>query len=186
MSFFHHNRSPIASSAQFQVAYERTQLSVFRYIYSLTGGPQAEAEDLTAETYLRAWKARHCYHGEPDRVIGWLIQIAKRLVIDDYRRLQRAERRQPPPPPSPDTPEEAALHNEDARRLAALLASLPADPREILTLRYSLGWQVKEIAAHMDMTESHVSVTIHRTLTKLRQQWPGGDHLKGENHDDAN
>ncbi|MCL4258976.1 MAG: sigma-70 family RNA polymerase sigma factor, partial [Anaerolineales bacterium] len=59
-------------------------------------------------------------------------------------------------------------------------------PREILTLRYSLGWQVKEIAAHMGMTESHISVTIHRTLTKLRQQWPGGDHLKGETDDDAN
>jgi len=182
MNILRRKPSPIASAPEFQWAYQQNRLSVFRYICSLTGGPQAEAEDLTAETFLRAWKARHRYQGEQDRVIGWLIQIAKRLVIDDYRREQRAARRQPPAPPPADTPEDSALHNEDSRRLAELLAALPTELREILTLRYSLGWHVKDVAAHMQMTENNVSVTIHRTLAKLRQQWSP----EGESHvDDA-
>lgn len=180
MSIFLRKASPIASSAEFQTAYEHNRLAVFRYIYSLTGGPQAEAEDLTAETFLRAWKARHRYHGEPDRVIGWLIQIAKRLVIDDYRRTQRAAQRQPPTPQQVETPEAIALLNEQSRKLIELLATLPAEQREILTLRYSLSWPVKDIAVHMEMTESNVSVTIHRTLAKLRQQWSP----EGESHVD--
>lgn len=181
MSFLRKTVSPIAGSTEFQAAYEHNRLSVFRYVYSLTGGPQAHAEDLTAETFLRAWKARHHYQGEQSRVIGWLLQIAKRLVIDDYRRSQRAARRQPPAPQPATAPEDAAQASDDLRRLEEILSSLPNDPREILVLRYRLNWQVKEIALHMRMTESHVSVIIHRTLAKIRQQW--SQTTEGDTHD---
>jgi DNA-directed RNA polymerase specialized sigma24 family protein len=56
MNLFHrYQNSPIASPTCFKELYERNRLPVFRYIYGLTGGPQAEVEDLTAETFLRAW-----------------------------------------------------------------------------------------------------------------------------------
>ena len=34
-----------------------------------------------------------------------------------------------------------------------------------------LSWRVSDIAQHIDMTENNVSVTIHRTLSKLREEW---------------
>jgi DNA-directed RNA polymerase specialized sigma24 family protein len=34
-----------------------------------------------------------------------------------------------------------------------------------------LGWRVGEIAAHLEMTEDNVSVTLHRALAKLRKDW---------------
>jgi RNA polymerase sigma-70 factor (ECF subfamily) len=164
--------SPMASPAAFSGLYERACLPVFRYIYGLTGGPQDDVEDLTAETFIRAWKARRRFDGDADAAVGWLIRIAKRLVIDDYRRRTvRTTRSLPVDPPAESMPEQAAIDGEQRRILLSLLSDLPDEQREILTLRYMLGWGIGDIAGHLGVTENNVSVTIHRTLAKLRAQW---------------
>jgi RNA polymerase sigma-70 factor (ECF subfamily) len=175
MNLFQRHNSPIANPTQFREVYERDRVSVFRYIYGLTGGPQAEVEDLTAETFLRAWKARHRFEGKTDTVIGWLIRIAKRLVIDDYRRSLQATRKLVTETQAESTPEQIAIVDEQREFLFTLLAHLPDEQREIITLRYLLGWRVNDIAEHLDMTENNVSVTIHRTLSKLRERWTQAD-----------
>jgi len=171
MKIFQFHNSPIVNPARFREMYEHNHTSVFRYIYGLTGGPQAEVEDLTAETFLRAWKARHRFEGDTDSVIGWLIQIAKRLVIDDYRRSLQATNKLVAEPQTESTPEQTAMANEQREHLFNLLTDLPDEQREIITLRYLLGWRVNEIAKYIGMTENNVSVTIHRTLSKLREKW---------------
>jgi RNA polymerase sigma-70 factor, ECF subfamily len=171
MNPFQRHNSPIADPARFREIYERDRVSVFRYIYGLTGGPQAEVEDLTAETFLHAWKARHRFEGDADSVIGWLIRIAKRLVIDDFRRSLQATRKLVAEPRSESTPEQVAIADDQREYLFRLLADLPDEQREIITLRYLLGWRVNDIAKHLGMTENNVSVTIHRTLSKLRERW---------------
>ena len=169
--------SPIASPDAFRDLYERNRLSVFRYIYGLTGGPQADAEDLTAETFLRAWKARHRFVGDSESATGWLIRIAKRLVIDEYRRTSQATRSLPAAPGSygESNPEQDAIADEQKRLLITLLRDLPDEQREILTLRYLLGWRVTDIAGHVGVPENNISVTIHRTLSKLREKWLEAD-----------
>ena len=171
MNLFHQTNSSIASPASFRVLYELNRLSVFRYIYALTGGSQADAEDLTAETFLRAWKARHQFHGEMDSAIGWLLGIAKRLVIDNYRRTVRAIRTLSSDLDHESTPEQIAIHEEQHRVLLRLVADLPDEQREIIVLRYLLGWRVNEIARHVGASETKISVSIHRTLSKLREKW---------------
>lgn len=169
--FRRYPRSPIESPAGFKDLYERSRMAVFRYIFALTGGPQDDVEDLTAETFLRAWKARHRFEGDPNSAIGWLIQIAKRLVIDSHRRsLQTARDRIPDPPAGPAL-EQIVIDDEQHRFLLTLLDGLPDEQREIIILRYVLGWRVNEIARHMDVTENNVSVTIHRTLSRLKEKW---------------
>ncbi len=173
MSILHRIRtSPLGSPGSFSQLYERARLPVFRYIYGLTGGPQDEVEDLTAETFIRAWKARRRFEGGPEAAVGWLIRIAKRLVIDDYRRRTvRTTRGLPADPPAEVLPEQVAIDAEQRRTLLALLSDLSDGQREILTLRYMLGWRIGEIAAHLGLTQNSVSVTIHRLLAKLREQW---------------
>lgn len=169
--FRRYQNSPIASPTRFEELYEHSRLSVFRYIYGLIGGPQGKVEDLTAETFLRAWKARHRFDGDMDSAVGWLIRIAKRLVIDDYRHTLRASRARSTEPQAESTPEQIAIVDEQKQFLFNLLASLPPEPREIIVLRYMLGWRVNDIARHMDTTENNISVIIHRTLAKLREKW---------------
>ena len=171
MNLFRQRNSPIASPASFRAMYELNRLPVFRYVYALTSGSQADAEDLTAETFLRAWKARHQFQGELDSAIGWLIRIAKRLVIDDYRRTARANRNSPTVVNSESGPEQTAIQQEQQRLLFRLVANLPDEQREILILRYLLGWRVSDIARHTGASENKVSVSLHRILSKLREKW---------------
>ena len=174
--------SPLASPARFRELYERSHPAVFRYIYGLTGGPQDDVEDLTAETFLRAWKARHGFQGDEASATGWLIRIAKRLVIDRYRRSVQAIHNLPADPPAESTPEQTAVADEQINFLYRLLGELPDEPREILALRYLLGWRVNDIAEYMGATENSVSVTIHRTLSRLRVRWAESDtgHLAAD------
>ncbi len=170
LDYFHH--SAISDPAIFAIIYERNRLSVFRYIYSLIGGSSDDAEDLTAETFIRAWKARHRFEGDMDSAIGWLLGIARRLAIDDYRRKTiRKTVSLPSNLTSNSTTEEDVLALQQQQQLLHLLNNLPVDQREILVLRYILGWRVNQIAAHTGLSENNVSVIIHRTLATLREQW---------------
>ena len=165
-------QTAISSPVTFGEIYEQNRISVFRYIYSLMGGPAEEAEDLTAETFIRAWKARHTYKGDADAAIGWLLGIAKRLVIDNHRRETVRKTSDLSPHLKADaTTEEEILALQQKQELLRLLMGIPAEEREILILRYMLDWKVNQIAAYLGLTENHVSVIIHRTLADLREQW---------------
>jgi RNA polymerase sigma-70 factor (ECF subfamily) len=178
--FQRHPPSPIAAPSAFRDLYERNRLPVFRYLYGLTGGPQEEVEDLTAETFLRAWKARHGFQGDETSATGWLVRIAKRLVIDRYRRTSQERRHPADDPPEYPAPEQAAVLDEQMSFLFRLVADLPEEPREIIVLRYLLGWRVNEIAGYMGTTENKISVTIHRTISRLREKWMEADAQNAE------
>lgn len=168
--FFGH-RSPIASPAQFCELYERNKLPVYRYIYGLTGGPREFAEDLAADTFLRAWKARHRFEGDLDSATGWLIQIAKRLVIDEYRHKQPDLQGSNLKVSFEENPEQITIHDEVNGDLLSLLSELPVDQCETVILRHLLGWRISEIAVQLGVTDNNVSVMIHRALAKLRVRW---------------
>jgi RNA polymerase sigma factor (sigma-70 family) len=51
------------------------------------------------------------------------------------------------------------------------LAKLSDTHKEMIVLRYILGWRVKEIADHLEMKENNVSVTIRRILKRLQEAW---------------
>ena len=176
--------NPLQDADHFARVYEETHLSIYRYIYGLTGGPSTQAEDLTAETYLRAWKNRLSYHGRPADAIGWLIRLARNLVIDEYRKTtsRPAIHDRPPDEDLPEaeyrSPETQALLNEQQEIMLALLQTLPAEAREMLVLRYLLDWQINRIAHHLEMQPNTVSVSIRRALEKVKQAWPNESERK--------
>lgn len=171
------NGSPLSSTAGFSAFYERTHLSLFRYLYGLTGGPQEEVEDLAAEAFTRAWRSRRSFDGDGPAALGWLMKIGRRLVIDSYRR--RKARPLMDDPIDDEVPEAAAPLEDtvqldvDQETLLALLQRLPETPREIVVLRYLLGWPVNQIAAYQDTSENNISAALHRAILRLRRQWPG-------------
>ena len=161
----------------FQELYTQTYLDLFRFIYGLHGGPTEEVEDLTAEVYTRAWKSRSKFKGNERAAQGWLFKIARNLVIDSFRYHQKRgiphdidEFFVQTDAPSP---EDQTQVNEQVRVLWNLLPELPDQQREILVLRYLLGWRVNEIGEFLEIKENTVSVYIRRALKRLRQSWPG-------------
>jgi RNA polymerase sigma-70 factor (ECF subfamily) len=165
----------------FSNLYTRTQIIIFRFIYGLHGGPIEEVEDLTCDTFIRAWKGRDRFHGDGHDALCWLFTIARHLVIDAHRRKRS----------HPDNsflelddadidamflsgqvpPEEQASNREQYRRLWQVLQNLPDDKREVLILRYMLGWKVNQIAKYLHKEENTVTVYIRRCLEQIRQGW---------------
>ncbi len=165
----------------FSNLYARTQIIIFRFIYGLHGGPIEEVEDLTCDTYLRAWKSRLRFNGDDHDALCWLFTIARRLVIDAHRRrkahpdhnnLELDDNNISAMFPSTQLPteEQVAIH-EQFKRLWQVLQHLPDDKREVLVLRYMLGWKVNQIAHYLHKEENTVSVYIRRCLDQVRQDW---------------
>ena len=176
---------PIATAQEFSAMYERDHIAVYRYIYGLTGGPPSEVEDLTSETFMRAWKNRQAYRGEPADAVGWVLRIARNLVIDHYRAQQRnflletdlLDEAMPSPVTEEQQPEHSLLGMEQQALIWHLLLALPPAQRELLVLRYFLDWKVNRIGEYLAIPENTVSVSIRRALEKIRTQWPADKEI---------
>lgn len=172
------NTPSLTDPESFCQLYSRTHLSIYRYIYASLGGPVQEVEDLTAETFSRAWKTRGRFGGDEYAALGWLLKIARNLMIDAYRR----KRTNPPPfeleiedldfRDEHSGPEEKLIQKERLEILLTAMQHIHPEQRELLVLRYVLGWQVKQIAEHLGMLENTVSVYLRRAIQSLREQWP--------------
>lgn len=170
------NESSLRNADSFTRLYEKTYLTVFRYVYGLSAGSGQEAEDLTAETYARAWKQRQRFHGDEQAALGWLLRIARNLAIDASRRRKvrdvdesiNIELLLDPHL----APEMNIIAREQIATLWNMLGALSSDIREMIVLRYMLGWQVRQIARYLGVNENTISVTIRRTLKSLQHEWP--------------
>ncbi len=161
----------LQAAGDFARFYETAHLSLFRYLMVLCAGDQAEAEDITAETFIRAWEKRQQFSGSEPAALGWVITIARNLLID----RRRSESAHPAEAALDDTLAdgersiEAILVDDDQLQQAlAAVAGLPLPQRDIFTLRYVLGWRVKAIAAHLGLAENTVSVDLRRALAKIQ------------------
>jgi RNA polymerase sigma-70 factor (ECF subfamily) len=139
----------------------------------LTGSRQ-DAEEVTQEAFVRAYRALDRYPPEQIRELRlqpWLWTIALNLC----RNLARSRQRKPTPtsldrhpePVSTDSTEAAALDAVDdawQRRLAEL--SLPE--RTGVILRHVVGLGYSEIAAALDRPTGTVKSDVHRGIDKLR------------------
>lgn len=165
----------ILSADAFTHLYEETHLIIFRYVYGLSGGPVQEVEDLTAETYARAWKMRQRFRGDKQAALGWLLRIARNLAVDLFRRRKiRAgdENIQIELLVDPSIlPELSVITREQIKILWRLLGRLPEDVREMIVLRYMLGWKVRQVGAYLHRNENSVSASISRGLKSLRRDW---------------
>ena len=75
--------------------------------------------------------------------------------------------------------EEGCERSDEARRLRALVAALPARERALLTLRYGLDGRPPQTqlqaAAHFGISRSYVSRIEKRALETLHRAWDAGD-----------
>ena len=171
----------LSNADDFARLYDGHHLHVFRYVYGLSGGPRQDAEDLTAETFMRAWTTRHRFSGDSGAALGWLLRIARNLVIDASRRHSVRPLEENVDLESlldaSALPEADLVTRQQIETLWHMLTRLPHEAKEMLVLRYMLGWQVKRIAVHLEMSENNVSVSIRRSLNRLQRDWP---HSEGE------
>lgn len=147
----------------------------YRYARSrLSSFPQAAAaaEDAAQEVCIAVMTSLPRYDERGVPFGAFVYSICRRKVAD----IQRAAYRTPIPteelPDRPDnaaTPEEEALRADAAEQAWALLATLPEQQRELLTLRVAVGLSAQETAEALGMTAGAVRVAQHRALNRLRE-----------------
>jgi RNA polymerase sigma-70 factor (ECF subfamily) len=133
----------------------------------------ADAEDLTARTFEKAWRARHRYRRDLAGFSTWLLTIARHVAIDYLRARQRYEPLDAAAAvASPGrTPEQRAVQASDADRLAGLLATLEPRQRELIAMKYGADMTNRAIAQATGLSETNVGTILHRAVETLRGRW---------------
>jgi RNA polymerase sigma-70 factor, ECF subfamily len=133
---------PLAAAALVRA----TQSDVWRLCAAL-GDPNS-ADDLTQETYLRAFGSLHRFEGR-STVRTWLLSIARRVCADAVRSRRRRRLtlvRDVADVAEPGTPGMDADHVAEGVAVDDLLARLDADRREAFVLTQLLGLPYAEAA----------------------------------------
>jgi RNA polymerase sigma-70 factor (ECF subfamily) len=146
---------------------------IYRFVYYLTGD-EFSAEDITQNTFLRAWKSLPNFSFNEGTFQSYLYTIARNLVIDDQRKkkaysLEGYENILE----SKENLENAVWKNEASEKVHQALADLDADDREILILRFFEEMQFEEISKVIGKESGAIRVKIHRLMEKLRQKLDG-------------
>lgn len=144
---------------------------VYNYFRFRLGG-NAEAQDLTARAFEKAWRERHRYRRDLAGFTTWLFTIAHNVGVD-YLRTRRDH---VPIDGAGDlvaegTPEASAAHASDLARLQALTGRMPERTREIIALKYGAGANNRVIAKLTGLSESNVGTILHRAVEALRAEW---------------
>lgn len=142
----------------------------------LTGDPTA-AQDLTQETFLRAFRAFDTFElGSNCR--AWLLRITYNTFCNDYRKRRRLPQAHPiddeddllsDQPADNPGPEEEALRLLDHEALHRALAQLPQDFRMAVTLVDIHGLTCAEAAQVMGTPRGTVLSRLHRARIRLRR-----------------
>lgn len=160
-----------ASDADFKEMYQQELPRIFNF-FRYQFGDDAIAEDLTADTFEKAWRNRARYQRDLSAFSTWLFTIARRIAVDHYRKQRpTATLEQIAELPSEDQTEDAAQQREDIARLSILLSRLAERERELVALKYGAGLTNRAIASLTGMTESNVGVILHRAVQFLRSEW---------------
>jgi len=164
----------VAREQDWDALYAEQLPRVYNYFrYRVGDGP--EAEDLTSQTFEKAWRARDLYRRDLARFSTWLLTIARNVAVDHYRTrrlhvpLESAANVTGGP-----TPAELTERRSDGERLERLLARLPDRERELIALKYGAEMTNRGIARAMGLTESNVGTILHRTIQALRAEWDEG------------
>jgi RNA polymerase sigma-70 factor (ECF subfamily) len=154
-----------------EAAYQADLPRVYNFFRYRVGDDRV-AEDLTSETFEKAWKNRQRYRHNLAAFSTWLFTIARNVAVDYFRK---------PPPEVPldreihaatdETLDSLIQQRSDYERLSTLLARLKDRDRELVALKYGAGLTNRSIASMSGISESNVGTILYRITQLLRAAW---------------
>ena len=165
----------------FGLLVEKYQTKVYNLALRMCGN-EDDAFDLAQEAFVRAWRNLGSFQFESS-FSTWLFRLSSNICLDFLRAKKRRaavsltvtddeddEETQLAVPDPGKTPEEAVIAAEDRALLTRALNELPADQRQILTLRAINDLSYAEIAEILHLQEGTVKSRLSRARTALRNK----------------
>lgn len=156
--------------AAFAELYDRHVVRVYRHIYYMVNDAR-EAEDLTAQSFLKAWEAIDRYKERGAPFVAWLLRIAHNLTISylrsrrDHSELDEGFVDQK----RAGNPEASLEQANDERSVRDAVLRLRDEQRQVIMLRFVEELDYTEVAAMIGKSVPAVRVIQHRALGNLRK-----------------
>lgn len=155
--------------------YEQYLDRIFWYIYFKVG-QRSEAEDLTSQTFLKAWDAIADYEWRNHPFGAWLFRIAHNLVVD-YHRARRDNLTLDDASPQLEhrasrdeiRPERVLAGLITTDRVRHAIGRLTEEQQQVLILRFFEGLSTAEVADIMGKRRGAVRGLQFRALSALRE-----------------
>jgi RNA polymerase sigma-70 factor (ECF subfamily) len=174
-------RAQAGDTDAFGLIYDRYFDTVFRFIYFRVGN-RPLAEDLTADTFLRALKRIGSFTWQGRDLGAWLVTIARNLVADHFKsgryRLEvttgdvlDADREDRGPEGSPEV---AVVDHITNVALLTAVRQLNPEQQECIVLRFLHGFSVAETAQAMGKNEGAIKALQYRAVRALHRLLPEG------------
>jgi RNA polymerase sigma-70 factor, ECF subfamily len=156
--------------------YDRYVDVVHRYAYARLGN-RTLAEDVTSETFLRAWRRIGTVSYRGRDVGAWFVTIARNLTLDHLKSGRHRYEVVGDPVDTSGTqegPEPAVLRRLTSQELLRCVRQLPPDQQECVVLRFLQGMSVAETATVMERNTGALKALQHRALRRLATLLPEG------------
>ena len=156
----------------FSQLYDNYVEKIYRFVFIKVNSREI-AEDLTSETFLRAWKRFQDNREKIRNHSAFFYQIARNLVTDYYRgkdkmKVVSAEYDQIVDPGI--NFEDKAVFNSDLESVKKAILCLKDSYQEVIIWHYLDDLSIPEIADLSKKSEGNVRVNLHRALEALKNE----------------
>ncbi len=151
--------------------YDRHVVRVYRHIYYMVGNA-TEAEDLTAQAFMKAWEAIERYQIRGAPFVSWLLRIAHNLGVSHLRsRKETSEVHEGIVDTKPRRdPETAYQQTAEEELVREAIMHLREEQRQVIILRFIEDLEYREVADIIGKSVAAIRVIQHRALNSLRKQ----------------
>lgn len=164
----------LESELPFEQIILQNQEKIKNLIYGMTGDYHL-SQDLTQETFLKAFQSRHMFNGK-SKFSTWLYRIAVNVTVDHQRKscVRKelvAEETNPnfsmvDPLQNPDS---TCQKNATRDIMFGAIAKLPEQQKEVFVLREINGCSTKEVSEILGCTVELVKWRLHKARSCLRK-----------------
>ncbi len=141
---------------------------IYRFVYYLVYD-ESLAEDITQDTFIKAWKAMPGFSLKKGTIQAYLFTIARNLVIDNQRKKKEISLEAVVVDfEGSDNLEKSYIDSEERGMVRKALTCLDGAEKQMVILRYFEEFSYAEIARVVGKNEGTIRVKVHRTLGKLK------------------
>jgi RNA polymerase sigma-70 factor (ECF subfamily) len=163
------------SKKEFQKFWNQSSGRIRAYMFCMCRS-WADADDMTQDCFLRAFKAWEQFDGKAGRQ-AWIWGIAKRTRVDWYRKKQRDTALSRKHQDEYNNVDSSQHDSGDIDKVWDVIKKLSDERGEVIHLRFTAGLSYIQIAETLGVPVGTVRSRLHRSLKDIRNRI--GDNKNG-------